>query len=209
MMPKGESMMRRPGALGLLVLAAAAPLFATDTYTIDKGHSSVEFRIRHFASRVSGRFSDFEGAIQADPAKPDASSVTFTIKTASIDTNNGHRDDDLRSPNFFDAARFPEITFKSSKMTSTGKDQYAVIGTLTMHGISKEVTLPVTYLGTAKDQRGNEHAGFELNTKLNRKDFGIDWNKTLDSGGLMLSDDVDVTIDLETIKKAPEAPAAK
>jgi len=202
-------MLRRPGVLGLLVLVAAAPLFAADTYTIDKGHSSVEFRIRHFASRVNGRFGDFEGAIQADPAKPDASSVTFTIKTASIDTNNAHRDDDLKSPNFFDAAKFPEITFQSSKMTSTGKDQYAVTGTLTMHGISKEVTLPVTYLGTAKDQRGNEHAGFELNTKLNRKDFGIDWNKTLDSGGLMLSDDVDVTIDLETIKKAPEAPAAK
>ena len=204
-------MLRRLGIPGLLllVLGAAAPLSAADTYTIDKGHSSVEFRIRHFASKVSGRFGDFEGAIQADPAKPDASSVSFTIKTASIDTNNGHRDDDLKSPNFFDAAKFPEITFKSSKMASTGKDQYAVTGTLTMHGVSKEVTLPVTYLGSAKDPRGNERASFELNTKLNRKDWGIDWNKTLDSGSLMLSDDVDVTIDLETIKKAPEAPAAK
>lgn len=202
-------MLRRFVSIGLLALVAAAPLFAAETYTIDKGHSSVEFRIRHFASKVTGRFGDFEGAIQADPARPDASSVTFTIKTASIDTNNGHRDDDLKSPNFFDAAKFPEITFKSSKMTSTGKDQYAVTGTLTMHGVSKEVTLPVTYLGTQKDPRGNEHAGFELNTKLNRKDFGIDWNKTLDSGGLMLSDDVDVTIDLETVRKAPEAPATK
>jgi polyisoprenoid-binding protein YceI len=204
-------MLRRLGTPGLLVLVlgAAAPLSASDTYAIDKNHSSVEFRIRHFASKVSGRFGDFEGSIQADPAKPDASSVSFTIKTASVDTNNGHRDDDLRSPNFFDAAKFPEISFKSSKMTSTGKDQYAVTGTLTMHGVSKEVTLPVTYLGSAKDPRGNEHAGFELNTKLNRKDWGIDWNKTLDSGGLMLSDDVDVTIDLETVKKAPEAPAAK
>lgn len=203
-------MLRRLGtpAVLLLTLGAAAPLLAADTYTIDKNHSSVEFRIRHFASKVSGRFGDFEGTIQADPAKPDASSVTFTIKTASIDTNNSHRDDDLKSPNFFDATKFPEITFKSSKMTSTGKDQYAVTGTLTMHGVSKEVTLPVTYLGTAKDPRGNEHAGFELNTKLNRKDFGVDWNKTLDSGGLMLSDDVDVTIDLETIKKGPEAPPA-
>ena len=204
-------MLRRPVTPGLLllVLGAAAPLFGAETYAIDKGHSSVEFRIRHFASKVSGRFGDFEGAIQADPAKPDASSVTFTIKAASIDTNNGHRDDDLRSPNFFDAAKFPEISFKSSKMTSTGKDQYAVTGTLTMHGVSKEVTLPVTYLGSAKDPWGNERASFELNTKLNRKDWGIDWNKTLDSGGLMLSDDVDVTIDLETVKKAPEAPASK
>ncbi|MGE5413960.1 MAG: YceI family protein [Syntrophomonadaceae bacterium] len=195
-------------ALVLSVLVAA-PLLGADTYAVDKGHSSVEFRIRHFASKVNGRFSDFEGSIQADPAKPEASSVSFTIKTASIDTNNGNRDNDLRSPNFFDAAKFPEISFKSSKMTATGKDQYAVTGTLTMHGVSKEVTLPVTYLGAMKDPRGNERASFELNTKLNRKDFGIDWNKTLDSGGLMLSDDVDVTIDLETIRKAPEAPAAK
>ncbi len=203
-------MLRRPGIAGfLLSLVAAAPCLAADTYAVDKGHSSVEFHIRHFASKVNGRFGDFEGVIQADPAKPDASSVTFTIKTASIDTNNANRDGDLKSPNFFDAAKFPEITFKSSKMTSTGKDQYAVTGTLTMHGVSKEVTLPVTYLGSMKDPRGNERASFELNTKVNRKEFGIDWNKTLDSGGLMLSEDVDVTIDLETVKKAPEAPAAR
>ena len=203
-------MSRRPGILGLLLSAlAAAPLAAADTYAIDKGHSSVEFKIRHFASKVSGRFSDFEGTIQADPAKPEASSVTFTIKAVSIDTNNGNRDNDLRSPNFFDAAKFPEITFQSAKMVSTGKDQYAVTGTLTMHGVSKEVTLPVTYLGSMKDPRGNERASFELNTKLNRKDWGIDWNKTLDTGGLMLSEDVDITIDLETVRKAPEAPAAK
>lgn len=203
-------MSRRPGILGLLLSAlAAAPLVAADTYVVDKGHSSVEFRIRHFASKVNGRFSDFEGTIQADPAKPEASSVTFTIKTASIDTNNGNRDNDLRSPNFFDAAKFPEIGFRSAKMVSTGKDQYAVTGTLTMHGVSKEVTLPVTYLGSMKDPRGGERASFELNMKLNRKDWGIDWNKTLDSGSLMLSDDVDVTIDLETVRKAPETPAAK
>lgn len=203
-------MSRRLGTLALLFGAiAAAPLSAADTYAVDKGHSSVEFRIRHFASRVHGRFSDFEGSIQADPAKPEASSVAFTIKTASIDTNNPHRDDDLRSDHFFDVAKFPEIRFQSSKMSATGKDQYAVTGTLTMHGVSKEVTLPVTYLGSMKDPRGNERASFELNTKLNRKDWGIDWNRTLDSGSLMLSDDVEITIDLETIRKAPEAPASK
>lgn len=203
-------MSRRLGTLALLFGAiAAAPLSAADTYAVDKGHSSVEFRIRHFASRVHGRFSDFEGSIQADPAKPEASSVAFTIKTASIDTNNPHRDDDLRSDHFFDVAKFPEIRFQSSKMSATGKDQYAVTGTLTMHGVSKEVTLPVTYLGSMKDPRGNERASFELNTKLNRKDWGIDWNRTLDSGSLMLSDDVEITIDLETVRKAPEAPASK
>jgi len=202
-------MHRRTTLLALALAAFAAALTAADTYTIDKGHSDVSFTIRHFASKVHGRFGDFEGAIQADPGKPEASSVVFTIKTTSIDTNNAHRDDDLRSDNFFDAAKFPEITFKSSKITSTGKDTYSVTGTFTMHGVSKEITLPVTYLGTMKDGRGNEHAGFELNTKINRKDYGINWNRSLDNGGLMLSDDVEVTIDLETVKKGPEAPAAR
>ena len=201
--------MRRRLALGILFLAAAAALRAADTYTIDKAHSDVSFTIRHFASKVHGRFADFEGSIQADTTKPEASSVVFTIKSTSIDTNNSNRDNDLRSDNFFDVAKFPEITFKSSKIATTGKDTYAVTGTFTMHGVSKEITLPVTYLGTMKDPRGNERASFELNTKLNRKDYGINWNKSLDNGSLMLSDDVDVTIDLETVKKAPEAPAAK
>ena len=200
-------MLRRSRTLALLVasLAAAAALSA-ETYTIDKNHSDASFQIRHFASKVRGRFGDFEGTIQADPAKPEASSVVFTIKTASIDTNQPDRDKHLRSADFFDAEKFPEITFKSSKFTPAGKDKYDVTGTLTMHGVSKEVTLPVTFLGSMKDPRGNEVASFELETKLNRKDFGINWNKTLDNGGVMLSDDVDVTISLET-KKQANAPA--
>ena len=201
--------MHRRLALGILSLACAGALRAADTYTIDKAHSDVSFTIRHFASKVHGRFADFEGSIQADTAKPEASSVVFTIKSTSIDTNNSNRDNDLRSDGFFDVAKFPEITFKSSKIAATGKDSYAVTGTFTMHGVSKEMTLPVTYLGTMKDPRGNERASFELNTKLNRKDFGISWNKSLDNGSLMLSDEVEVTVDLETVKKAPEAPAAK
>jgi polyisoprenoid-binding protein YceI len=189
--------------------ASAASLFAADTYTIDKNHSDVSFTIRHFASRVRGRFADFSGAVAVDSAKPEDSSVTFTIKTASIDTNNADRDNHLRTPDFFDAAKNPEITFKSTKMTPTGKDKYDVTGTLTMRGVSKEITLPVTYLGSMKDPGGNDRASFELSTKLNRKDYGINWNKALDNGGFMLSDDVDVTISLETVKKKPEAAAAK
>ena len=199
-------MLRRSRTLALLVasLAAAAALSA-ETYTIDKNHSDASFQIRHFASKVRGRFSDFEGTIQADPAKPEASSVVFTIKTASIDTNQPDRDKHLRTADFFDVEKFPEITFKSSKFTPAGKDKYDVTGTLTMHGVSKEVTLPVTFLGSMKDPRGNEVASFEIETKLNRKDFGINWNKTLDNGGVMLSDDVDVTISLETKKQANAA----
>ena len=110
--------MRRRLALGILCLVSSAALRAADTYTIDKAHSDVSFTIRHFASKVHGRFADFEGAIQADPAKPEASSVVFTIKATSIDTNNSNRDNDLRSDNFFDVAKFPEITFRSTKIVS-------------------------------------------------------------------------------------------
>jgi polyisoprenoid-binding protein YceI len=182
---------------------AATPLLAADTYSVDKNHSDVSFQIRHFASKVRGRFGDFEGTIQGDAAKPELSSVVFTIKTPSIDTGNGDRDKHLRSADFFDADRCSEISFKSSRITPAGKDKYDVAGTLTMRCVSKDVTLPVTYLGTAKDPRGTERASFELLTKLNRKDYGINWNKALDAGGFMLSDDVDITINLETVKKAP------
>ena len=188
-----------------LLLAASLPLFAAETYTVDKAHSDVSFTIRHFASKVHGRFADFAGSVDIDAAKPEASSVVFTIKTASIDTNNANRDNHLRTPDFFDAEKNPEITFKSARVTPTGKDTYDVAGTLTMRGVSKDITIPVTYLGSMKDPGGNDRASFELALKLNRKDYGINWNKALDAGGFMLSDDVDVTISLETVKKKAEA----
>jgi polyisoprenoid-binding protein YceI len=202
-------MLKRIRTVIVLLAFAAAPLFAADTYTIDRNHSDASFQIRHFASKVRGRFTDFGGTIQADPSKPETSSVAFTIKTASIDTSVADRDKDLRSSNFFDAEKYPEITFKSTKIVPAGKDKFDVTGTLTIHGVSKEITIPVVFLGAAKDPWGNERASFELATKLNRKDYGINWNKALDQGGFMLGDDVDVTIALETIKKKPEAPAAK
>ena len=158
---------------------------------------------------MRGRFADFEGSIQVDPTRPDASSVAFTIKATSIDTNHAHRDDDLRSENFFDVAKFPEIPFKSTRIAPTGKDKYDVTGTFTMHGVTKEITLPVTFLGFIKDPRGIERAGFELSTTLHRKDYGIVWNRAIEGDGTMLGDDVEISINLETIKKTPEAPAAK
>jgi polyisoprenoid-binding protein YceI len=199
-------MLRRPRVAVLLAAAiAASASLSAETYVIDKNHSDASFQIRHFASKVRGRFADFEGTIQADPAKPEASSVVFTIKTASIDTSQPDRDKHLRSADFFDAEKFPEITFKSTRFTPAGKDKYDVTGTLTMHGVSKEITLPVTFLGSMKGPKGGEIASFELQTKLNRKDFGITWNRALDGGGFMLSDDVDVQIALETKKQGPEA----
>jgi polyisoprenoid-binding protein YceI len=193
--------MRTTLTIGLaLALSSGASAMAADSYSIDKVHSQVGFRIRHLVGKVSGRYTDFQGTILADPAKPEASSVEFTIKAASIDTGNSQRDDHLRSPDFFDVAKNPEITFRSRKVTPAGKDRYDVLGTLTMHGVAKEITLPVSFLGLGKDPWGNDRAGFEISTTLNRKDFGIVWNKTLDTGGLMLGDDVEVTIDLEATR---------
>jgi len=200
-------MFRRLRWLAPVLALAAAPLFAADTYTVDKNHSDASFRIRHFASKVRGSFGDFEGTIQADPAKPELSSVVFTIKTASINTNNADRDKHLQSPDFFDAAKCPELSFKSSKIVPAGKDKFTVTGTLTMHCVSKEITVPVEFLGFSKDPWGNERASFDITTKLIRKDWGINWNKALDAGGFMLSDDVEVTVSLETVKKKPEAAA--
>ena len=202
-------MTRRP-LLAFLLLTTASPLlFAAETFTIDKAHSDASFQIRHFTSKVRGGFTDFEGTIQADPAKPQMSSVVFTIKAASINTHNADRDKHLQSPDFFDAAKCPDISFKSSKITSTGKDKYDVTGTLTMRCVSKEVTIPVTFNGMVADPWGNDRAGFEITTKLNRKDYGINWNRALDAGGFVLADDVEVTINLEAVKKKAEAAASK
>jgi polyisoprenoid-binding protein YceI len=154
-------------------------------------------------TKVRGRFGDFAGTIKAEAGKPEASSVEFTIKAATIDTANENRDKDLRSPNFFDVAKNPDITFKSSRIATKGKDLYDVTGTLNMHGVAKEITLPVTFLGFGKDPWGGERAGFETFITLSRKDFGIVWNKTLETGGLLLGDEVYVSINLETKKEAP------
>jgi len=186
-------------------ILAATPLFAAETYTVDKVHSNAQFTIRHLMSKVTGKFTDVEGAVQVDRAKPEASAVEFKIKTASIDTANKQRDDHLRSPDFFDAANNPEITFKSTKMKSTAKDSYQVTGTLTIRGVAKEITVPVTVLGEMKDPWGNERVGFEIQTTLNRKDYNILWNKTLDAGGYLLGDDVAVNLTLEAVKKKEEA----
>ncbi|HYM62621.1 MAG TPA: YceI family protein [Thermoanaerobaculia bacterium] len=195
-----------------LVLIATLALFATtlaaDTFAIDKNHSEASFQVRHFVTKVRGKFTDFGGAINIDQANPSASSVEFTIKATSIDTSNADRDKHLRSADFFDVEKNPEITFKSSKIAATKtKDLYEVTGTLTMHGVAKTITLPVTSLGSVKDHQGNSHAGFETHITLNRKDYGINWNRALDTGGFMLGDDVDVTINIESVlKKAQPAP---
>ena len=190
----------------MAVVAAAATAGAAETYTFDKAHSDVGFQIRHLVSKVRGRFSDYDGTIVVDKARPEASSVELTIKAASIDTGNAKRDEDLRGANFFEVDKYPEITFKSTRITPKGGDRYDVTGTLTMHGATREVTLPVSFLGFAK-MGPMDKAGFETSLTLNRKDYGIVWNRPLDVGGTILGDDVLISINVEANKKQPPSPA--
>jgi polyisoprenoid-binding protein YceI len=170
---------------------------ATRTFTIDKAHSEVIFQVRHLVTKVRGRFDDFEGTLQLDEATPANSSVQFTINAQSIDTNIGDRDTHLRSADFFDVEKFKTITFKSKRMTSKGGDNYDVVGDLTIRGTTKEITLPVTHLGKAKDPWGNEKLGFEAEYTVNRKDFGLNWNAALETGGFLVGDDVKISLSIQ------------
>ena len=185
-----------------LALTAATAFAAPQTYVVDRPHSEADFSVRHMMSKVSGKFDDFSGTVSLDRANASASSVEFTIKTASINTGDPNRDKHLRTPDFFDAEKNPEIRFKSTAIAqSKTKNVYDVTGDLTMHGVTKRVTLPVEFLGFQKDPWGNERAGFALETTLNRKDYGINWNKALDAGGFLVGDDVKISINLETLPK--------
>jgi len=197
-------MNRKFFAAVVLSSLAALPLSA-EVYSIDPGHSEVSFTVRHMVTQVRGRFNDFAGKINMDTKNLAASSVDFHVKTTSIDTAVPDRDKHLRTADFFDVEKYPEITFKSDSIKATGKDKYAVTGTLTLHGVSKKVTLPVTFLGQAKDPWGGTRAGFETSTTVNRKDYGIVWNKAVDNGGVLLGDDVKVEINIEAKVDAPAA----
>ena len=198
--------MRRMILAGVLGLLVAGSTLAADALKIDRAHSHVNFEIRHLVSTVTGSFKDFGGNIQFDKANPAASSVDFSIKTASIDTGAESRDKHLQSPDFFDAEKNPEITFKSKKIAKKSGDTYDVTGDFTMHGVTKEITIPVSYLGSVKGQRG-ETFGFKTNFTVNRKDYGVAWNRELEAGTWLLGDDVEVRISLEAAVPPPPKPA--
>jgi polyisoprenoid-binding protein YceI len=190
-------------------LLAAALVFAftfagaahATSWMIDPNHSSVGFSIRHFFAKVPGNFDKFSGSLEFDPANPTAASVKVDIDPASINTKTQKRDDHLRSADFFDVAKYPTMGFVSTKVTKGEGDKLMVEGNLTMHGVTKPVTLTVTFLG-AGPAMGGQRAGFEATTKIDRKDFGILWNKQVDTG-MMLGDDVDINIGIEAYTPPP------
>jgi polyisoprenoid-binding protein YceI len=168
-------------------------------YTIDKTHSEVTFQVRHLLTKVRGRFTDFSGTIQFDETKPDASSLSFSIDAASIDTGTPDRDTHLRSDDFFAVEKHPTLTFTSSKVTKTSAELYEVQGTLTIRGQAKVLTLPVTYLGAAKDPFGNSRVAFETEMTINRKEFGLNWNAALEAGGFLVGDEVKISVSVQAI----------
>jgi polyisoprenoid-binding protein YceI len=174
----------------------------TSTWKIDPAHSNVEFAVKHLMiSTVKGRFSDVEGEIVIADADPSKSSVAATLKAASIDTRTGQRDDHLRSADFLDAVNFPEITFKSTRITGD-KDDFKVTGNLTIRGTTKEVTLDAHNEGAGKDPWGGDRIAFSGTTKLDRREFGLLWNQAIEAGGVLVGNDVKVSIDVQAVKQA-------
>lgn len=170
---------------------------------MDRAHSEAAFQVRHILTKVRGTFRDFAGTINFDKAKPENSSVEFVIKVTSIDTGTQKRDDHLRSPDFFDVATHPEIAFKSTKVVPKGNNKFDVIGDFTMHGVTKQVTLPVTFLGEQKFMNGSK-AGFETALTINRTDYGLVWNRALEGGGALVGEDVEITINIEADLQVPK-----
>jgi polyisoprenoid-binding protein YceI len=177
-------------------------------WNIDPSHSAAEFSIRHLMiTNVKGRFGKLSGTVDLDTDHPESSKIDVTIDATSIDTRDDKRDAHLRSPDFFDVEKFPTLTFKSTKVTRTG-DGFAVLGDLTMHGITKEVTLEVDELSSpGKDPWGNTRLGTSAKAKINRKDWGLSWNAALETGGVLVGEQVKISIDVSLVAAAVTAAA--
>jgi len=180
-----------------LLLATSVVFAAPETYNIDPVHSTIGFKIRHLAGKVTGRFGEVAGKIQIDADHPETSFVEASVQVGSIDTANTKRDGHLKSPDFFDAAKFPAMTFKSKKVNVIDKETAEVVGELTIHGVAKEVTLHVQFLGKAKGADGTPQTGWEATTKINRLDFGLTWGKLVE-GVAMVGNDVEIDLQIES-----------
>jgi polyisoprenoid-binding protein YceI len=194
--------MKKLLSLLIVLLIAALPVVAQTTWKIDPVHSKVLFTVSHMVvSEVTGRFNEFDATLVQTNDDFSESKLSATIKTNSIDTDNEKRDEHLKSADFFDAEKYPEITFESKSFVKTGENKYTITGNLTMHGITKEVVLHTTMNGIVKSPWGNEVAGFKAETTVNRYDFGLKWNKALEAGGVIVGENVKVTLQVELVKQ--------
>jgi polyisoprenoid-binding protein YceI len=170
------------------------------TWKIDPAHSHVEFAIKHMMiSTVKGRFSDVTGDIRLDEANLPNSKVEIDVNVASIDTREQQRDTHLRSADFFDVEKFPKMTFRSTRLEGT-LDEFKLTGDLTIHGVTRPLTLDVAHEGRGKDPWGGERIGFSATGKIRRSDFGLTWNAALETGGFLVGDDVKISVDVEAVK---------
>ncbi len=198
--------MRLKSALLLAVITVfiAGSTLAAETYTIDGAHSSISFWVRHMGlSKVRGNFGEFSGTVVYDAENPTKSSVSVTIKTASINTDNKGRDDHLRSKDFFEAEKYPEITFVSEKVEKI-KDGMVAQGILTMHGVTKKIVLPFTLAGPIDGMRGEKRMGIETGLKLDRQEYGLAYGGLMKTGDLLIGNKITIDIELEVVNAAPE-----
>lgn len=180
---------------------------AETTWTIDPQHSSLTFAVRHMAlAKVRGRFSSWSGDVRWDPDHPGGARVSASIDAASIDTGVADRDGHLRSGDFLDVESFPHITFESTRIEPAGADRYKLYGELTIVGVTREVVVDVHHTGRARDPWGYERAAFEATSRLDRRDFGLTWNQTLEAGGFLVGHELAVEIEVQAVKE--EAAAA-
>jgi polyisoprenoid-binding protein YceI len=191
--------MTRLAVLAVTVVLTASSVAQAQSWTIDQAHSAAHFAVRHMmVSTVRGDMGKITGAVSVDPKQPSAGSIEATIDVAGIDTREPGRDTHLKSADFFDVANFPTMTFKSTKIEPASAGGFKVTGDLTIKGVTKEVVLDVEALRPAiKDQRGMTRTGTTATTKINRQDFGVKWSRALDGGGVVVSDEVAITIDVE------------
>ncbi len=182
-------------AIGML----AAPSAWASTWTIDKDHTTVSFKIRHLFSKVQGEFKAFEGTFDYEPGKPGLWKTSATIQAASIDTNVEQRDNHLRSKDFFEVETYPTITFVSTGVRGASQTSAKLDGTLTIHGVSQPVVFDLQIHGVGKDPWGNVRSGFTATTTINRKDFGLTWNQALETGQLLVGEEVEITLEVEGI----------
>lgn len=179
------------------------PASVSGTYTLDPAHTSLGFVARHaMITKVRGSFTDIAGSITLDVANPTASSATLTMQVASVETGNAQRDEHLRNNDFFDAPKFPEITFTSTDVKQTSDTTFDVTGDLTIKDVTKPVTVNWEFTGAATDPFGNDRVGFEGSATINRKDWGLDWNAPLSAGGVLVSEKITLTLEVSAIKQS-------
>ena len=189
-------------AITLALLVMLPVLAHADTWQIDPAHTNVEFTVRHMMiSNVKGQFQKTAGTISVNGNDPASAQIDATIDASSVDTRVEQRDMHLKSPEFLDVAKYPTITFKSTKVEADGPNKWKVTGDLTLHGVTKPVVLDVESSGAPVSMGGKTHAGASATTKIKRSDFGLTWNKALESGGVVVGDEVAISIDVEAIKQ--------